>query len=1396
MNDIVLNDVKDIHQLFRSHQYTLQEKIAEGSFGQVYLAKQINTGQTVVIKFLTLNQHLDEARKQRCIDRFNRETTLCSQLNHSNIVHLYDKGQCGTHLLYAVFDNAEGISLKEWLAKKGPMEPAAAVDIMLQVLDGLAYAHAKGVIHRNINPSNILVTQSQTLFRVQILDFGMGTLREEVRYDNHTNSALNSDFFGSPSYLAPEQLRGESPTPKTDLYLWGLLFLECLTGYPAVRGSSMAEIFRQQLSEHDVPLPTTLVDHPLGALLRSTLCKQNQERHGQARELFQQLQSLSTRNVTHAVSTSEISHDAISNDELTTIDTANNLINPLLESTPITALALSLQVRVTAEVPCDQEIIDVLYHDQKSQVIATAIRYGGFHAGSLGDVALIYFGYPSALDNDARLCARAALDIISLQSNRNTTLSAQHGFYLEVRLAIHTGRITVSDDHAPEGETPNLALALCRNCNAGQILCSVSTQRILSTYVEAESKKELDVGYRLQPMPVYAVLGERSVEAFGFLRGSRKKQQLIGRQNTLSVLLNACKEASLVLQNVAANANTLASSHSNNTNPSMLASVSGAKAMHLQGEAGNGKSRLIFELLDNMNHLPQSIGQCLPGYHNIPLYPILRLVKYKLSLDGLSDELMFAGIVDFINQTRGRKRLTQRKSLPILLAWLNVTLPEEVLPSTEAPDVQKSLLFGFISDILLNGEYDSSHLFVIEDIHWADDTTLAFLRVFIPTALQTGNVVISTSRESLPSQLSGLSYQHISVDKLSPDETKAMVHALLNAHSIESSLLQQLIARTDGHPLFVEEWIAVLQQQKLIHQINGELALIDPNQEKAMPVSLQEALQYKLDTVPNAKETAELAAAIGREFDYKLLIAASTKSEEQVQQDLNELVSAGILFKQRRVDGDMYFFKHALVRDAAYASALPRQRIAYHRHIALVLSSDNEHANQNALLIAQHFIQAKEPHYACDYGDIAIEKQVANRAYQEAQRTFDTMIAVANDIHEPFQQAVRWVQLKSAFLPALAMIEGWHAGSILPFSNSILADVSKVCTLSGEPGGFEHYEHLAEQTRIVFHHYQGERQQMRQWGEALLSKVLRSGDRQKELTVRAVLGQAYLLDGDLVQARQMLSRVMEIYHQKADISLHYEIGLDPFQLATGNLMYLEALTGNLVKAEKYYHLSIEYASKTDNISILLMAYTFGVGLFFLLNDKQKMNMCSNEAIKYCGDEIRTNDMYQRLQMMHNWTSNEYLPLAASTAKDTVSERQSWLSWSEPLLCDSYLAQGKVEDAIVLMTASIDRLTQSGEEYNLGIYYRYLANAFYAENQSLNEKSLHYYQLAIDEAKTRGSLWLQLLASFELLRREPSTDMTQTLVNDISILILQIEGIETSTWYQPITQMLQKYNNVC
>ena len=534
----MINAIKNLDTLakqFNSSAYELLEKIGEGGFGCVYRAKQLNTGQNVAIKFLSISTEFDDAKKQRYIERFERETQLVGRLQHPNIVRLLDKVHCG-ELLYAVFEYVDGKTLKQALIESGALSPVETVEVMSQVLDALAHAHKQGVIHRDIKPANIMLTKSGAKTHAKVLDFGIGTLISEARQLDYKSITLTQETLGTPSYSAPEQLRGEPPTLKTDLYVWGLVFIECLTGQPAITGSNLASIFHKQLSQENVPLPAAIVGHPIAALLRRVLQKKAHERSVNAAALYKDLIHINLSNlVGELVSRKE--QNRLSDRKLLPMDCDETLINNnaiyytgLTERKQITALSIFLSARSVTDNPIDHEVVDALHRDQKNQCLDTAIRYGACHVGSLGDSLLFYFGYPMVSDNDVRLCARTALDMISNLNKRNALLRTSQGIEMEIRIGMHTGLVTSYADATPEGDTPNIAMQLARMADSEQILCSDVSRDLLKSYIEFEPAQACMLGVDRVETQLFSLLAEPQVEAFGFLRSSQKNYAFIGRE--------------------------------------------------------------------------------------------------------------------------------------------------------------------------------------------------------------------------------------------------------------------------------------------------------------------------------------------------------------------------------------------------------------------------------------------------------------------------------------------------------------------------------------------------------------------------------------------------------------------------------------------------------------------------------------------------------------------------------------------------------------------------------------------------------------------------------------------------------------------------------------------------
>ncbi len=1134
---------------FNLAAYQIHEKIGEGGFGHVYKAKQITTGQSVAIKFLTLSPEFDAEKKRRYIDRFERETELVSRLQHPNVVRLLDKGRVEDERLYAVFEYVEGMTLKDMLRESGALSPIETADVMAQVLDALVHAHQEGVIHRDLKPANIMLSKVGAKTHAKILDFGIGSLTKEARQLEYKTITLTQETLGTPSYSAPEQLRGEPPTPKTDLYVWGLVFIECMTGQQAIRGSNLASIFHKQLSPSNVPLPPALVGHPVASMLRRVLHKNTQERAGSAGDIYRELQQLNFSTLVGDLET-ELYGEGLSAalkgsqpsgivSELneTLINDSQFFYTGQTERKQLTTLCMSLSVRAVNQEYHDPEVVDALHRDQKAQCIDTAIRYGGFHVGTLGDMLLFYFGYPTVSDNDSRLCARTALDITSSLKNKNALLRQNQGIVAEVRMGMHAGVVTTYNDIVPEGDSPNIAMELTRLAQANQILCSDSSKIILDNYLEFEPDRVKSLGVVLEGRPLFLLTGERQVEAFGFLRSRRSNYDFVGREQELAQLV------------------------------ALLNSDSSHSIVHIHGEAGIGKSRLIFELRDSAKGMYHYIAQCLPEHKFNALYPILNLLRHKFSLDAVESEAAVEILRNRLNQDKKKDVAT---TLTLLCAWLHLPMPSDLEVVTLPPDEQKRVLFDTLNTLLLieqdDNEFKSGIVFVFEDVHWADPTTIEFVNRFLQssTLKKSQNVFVTTSRQVLPDAFSELNINHVNVEKLSDVKTAEFIVNLFDKKNVSPNVIDVLVSRTDGIPLFIEELVNMLKQKSLVHHLNGVTDFVDPDKLADVPANLRDSLQQKLDALVYAKETAQLAAIIGREFDYDLLVGASVHSEEQVQSDLDELIEAELVYLQRKVGGDSYLFKHALVRDAAYESMLAQTRRAMHLRVAECLQkSQQAETSKDPALIASHYGLAEQYFSAAQSITHAIKNAVSLSIYVEAQAYFEqSQQWIA---HLPVNDEVLALDLllNENIFPAFIAREGLGSQQVADIGNRVVELEHK---LGVDENQVSDARFMSQYAELQNFHYRSETDKALSSGLKALEDARRGKHRQRELVLLAQMIQVHMCVGDLPMAIEAGQRALDLYDEAEDAGLRHQFGWEPKCIALCYLSHAYAVQGSFTLA--------------------------------------------------------------------------------------------------------------------------------------------------------------------------------------------------------------------------------------
>jgi TOMM system kinase/cyclase fusion protein len=941
---------------FDSEDYELKHKIGQGGFSSVFKAIHKKTSQTVAIKFLQLTTQSDPKYRQQQLSRFERESNLVGQLSHPHIVRLLDKGGIEDTSVYSVFEYVEGVSLSDYIKQEGALSVEETHSIMLQILDALVHAHQQGIIHRDIKPSNIMLSRTGAKHHVKLLDFGISTITLGQRTKDYLALTTNQGPIGTPTYCAPEQLRGELTTFSSDIYMWGLVFIECLTGVPAITGASVAEVYHKHLNDMPITIPAPLHSHPLGQLLQRSLRKNASERINSAQTLYNELSELVLTNLVGRflpVTAQTQNNDA-------TLELRQDDPNYLpvtstqsVERKQITTLALRIQVKGIDHSSIETEIIETIFQSIRRQFIDVAQRYDGFHVGNLSGFCVFYFGYPIASDHDARLAARTALEIISLTKKQQPYISARHGCEFEINIGIHTGILLKRGNTIPDGFASHHASDLALQAQGQSILCSLDTKTMLDNYYQFAEHQTAQQDYA-------QLIAERAIEAFGFIRGVRNTYPLVGRATELNILRSA------------------------------LVNASNHNVIHLHGEAGIGKSRLIHEFRQLESSRPHHIFQALPEHQNNALFPILSVIKHLLT--SLFDQNISEGeqLTELIE--KGNLLGPTAEITTLLAAWLNINDIETRQLSSLEPAVQKSLLFEGLTYILTHDQDQNTQhsksvgsVYIFEDIHWADATTLEFIAHLAKQDKIQG--IITTSRQPAPVAFADNPFTSIQLEQLTEASTEKFIHTLFEEVNIASRVMALLVARTDGIPLFIEELVSMLKRRNLVQLTQNTIDFVDPQNIDDIPSSLRESIQNKIDGLIYAKDTLQLAAALGRQFDYNLLIAASHFSELQVQNDVSELIDNQLIIQQRHVDGDRYLFKHALVRDTGYDSIEKKARPELHERIAeSILNTTKVVDRFIASDLAQHYEKAQQYHKASQY-------------YYQAANEAETTFAVDDAIH-------------------------------------------------------------------------------------------------------------------------------------------------------------------------------------------------------------------------------------------------------------------------------------------------------------------------------------------------------------------------------------------------------------
>ena len=666
-----------------------------------------------------------------------------------------------------------------------------------------------------------------------------------------------------------------------------------------------------------------------------------------------------------------------------------------------------------------EDLREVISAYQKC-VAETVRRFGGFVAKYMGDGVLVYFGYPQAHEDDAERAVRAGLELIEAVGGLKSPLPMQ------TRVGIATGLVVVGDltgsgeaqERGIVGETPNLAARLQGIAEPNTVVIAESTRKLLGNLFELEDLGGREAKGITEPVRVWAALRPSSVEGRFEALHATGLTELVGREEELELLLRRWSRAK----------------------------TGEGQVVLLSGEAGIGKSRLTAALLERLAGEPHTRLRyfCSPQHTDSAFNPIIGQMERAAGL--VHDDTPQARLDKL--DTVLAQTATSIQDAALFAEMLS--LPNDGrYPALEldAPQRRQKTLEALTSQ-LAGLARQRPVLMIVEDAHWVDPTSLEVFGRTVDQIKTLSALLIVTFRPEFNAPWAGRSHvTSLTLNRLGERETTTIIARLVGNEELPADMMAEIVERTDGIPLFVEEMTkAVLEAES-----EGEgrrTAAAVPSLALAVPASLQASLMARLDRLGPAKEVAQIGAAIGREFSHALLAATVPKPEAELAPALDRLTQSGLLFRQGVPPYETYQFKHALVQDAAYSMLLRNRRQQLHARIAATMEDQfPEIVNAQPEVLARHCAEAGLLEKAIGYWLKAGQQAIARWAMTEAVAQFRRGLCLLSGMPDDVTRHEQELGLQIELGHALFATKGYAA----PESGEAFARARQLCELLNRP---------------------------------------------------------------------------------------------------------------------------------------------------------------------------------------------------------------------------------------------------------------------------------------------------------------------------------------------------------
>ncbi len=631
----------------------------------------------------------------------------------------------------------------------------------------------------------------------------------------------------------------------------------------------------------------------------------------------------------------------------------------------------------------DPETIRGTIHAYQQCCRSVIRRWNGHVVKYTGGRVLVCFGWPRAHEGDAERAVHAGLELAGAVGR----LTA-HGAPLAARVGIATGLVMIGDligrgaakEETVVGETPNLAARLEALAAPGSVVISQATRRLVGGLFELT-----DLGARrlkgfAEPLAAWRVEGAARAEGrFDALHG-KGLTPLVGRGHELGILLERWE----------------------------WAKDGDGQTVLLAGEPGIGKSRLIRSLIERLADEPHTRLRyyCSPHHTNSALFPLIDQLERAA---GFRLEDTAEARLDRLETILAEATENLAEVVPPLAALLSLPATPRYPPVELTPEAQKLGTFDALLERVVGLAERRPLLMVLEDAHWIDPTSSELFGLIVDRIQHLPVLLLISFRSEFTPPRTGRTHvTSLTLSRLGQRQGAQMVERLTGSKPLPAEVLQQILLKTDGVPLFVEELTKTVLEAGLLRDAGDHYELSGPLPPLAIPTTLHGSLMARLDRLAPVKEVAQIGSVIGREFSHELLAAVADRPEDQLQGALDQLVASELVFRRGGPPAATYSFKHALVQDVAYQSLLKSRRQQLHARIAAVLEGRfEEKAHREPELLARHYREAglleNAIPYATRAGDVAFDRF----AFVEARARYQEAVDMAQAL-PPSEQASRF----------------------------------------------------------------------------------------------------------------------------------------------------------------------------------------------------------------------------------------------------------------------------------------------------------------------------------------------------------------------------------------------------